>query len=57
LRGKCTGLLILSRLGFVAPNKVHLREGRPVAVKLDDSASDVCSTTRRILARWLPSHC
>jgi hypothetical protein len=57
LSGRCTGLLILSRLGFIAPNRVHLRDGRPVAVRLDDSASDVCSTTRRILARWLPSHC
>lgn len=47
----------LSRLGFMAPNKVHLRDGRPLEVKEDDSASDALSTTSLIFARWLPSHC
>ena len=50
LSGRNTGLLILSRLGFIAPNRVHLRDGRPLDVKLD-SAPEGVSTTIRIFER------
>jgi hypothetical protein len=57
LSGRYTGLLMLSRLGFIAPKSVHLRDGRPLVDNVVVVCSVEGSTISLIFARWLPSHC